>query len=76
MQLGPVAIQVSRARVDARGVIVDDQSRSVSRRHKMCHLANSINDHHDGVEPLGLWEMGHEVHRNIFPTLSRNGQWS
>ena len=31
--------------------------RGVSRRHKMCHFANSINDPHDGVEPLGLWEM-------------------
>ena len=50
--------------------------RGVSRRHKMCHFANSINDQHDGVESLRLWEMGHEVHRNAFPTLSRNGQWS
>ena len=37
---------------------------------------DTINNHHNGVELFGLWEMDHEVHQNAFSTLSRNRQWS
>ena len=36
---------------------------------QMCHLANSINDHHNGVKSLRLWEIAHKIHRNTFPPL-------
>jgi hypothetical protein len=38
----------------------------------MCHLAKSINDHHDHIQSSWWWQIHHEIHGHTFPRLVRN----
>src|SRR5919199_3000287 len=42
-------------------------------RNKVCHLAESINHHHDRIfSPLGPWQSHNKIHTQILPRLTWN----
>jgi hypothetical protein len=47
-----------------------------SRGDEVDHLGKSINEDDDGIKArLGAWELGDEIHGDLFPWLGWDGEW-